>query len=99
MAGKGEDAFCQIYLILQKDSRENKRRKQAEKTSGENKRRKTREHIKNIQTYLEQNGVKKTKDIAAYIGLSMPRTRAILSEMENIETIGRTTDRKYRLKK
>ncbi|HIV42177.1 MAG TPA: hypothetical protein H9904_09420 [Candidatus Mediterraneibacter guildfordensis] len=55
--------------------------------------------MKNIQTYLEQNGAKKTKDIAAYIGLSMPRTRAILSEMENIETIGRTTDRKYRLKK
>jgi hypothetical protein len=43
MAGKGEDAFCQIYLILQKDSRENKRRKQAKKTSGENKRRKQAE--------------------------------------------------------
>ena len=88
-----------IPKTVEKTSEENKRRKQAEKTSGENKRRKTREHIKNIQTYLEQNGAKKTKDIAAYIGLSMPRTRAILSEMENIETIGRTTDRKYRLKK
>ena len=82
-----------------KTSEENKRRKQAKKTSEESKRRKTSDHIKKIQTYLEKNGASKTKDIAAYIGLSAPRTRAILSEMENVEATGATTNRKYRIRK
>ena len=82
-----------------KTSEENKRRKQAKKTSEESKRRKTSDHIRKIQTYLEKNGASKTKDIAAYIGLSAPRTRAILSEMENVEATGATTNRKYRIRK
>lgn len=49
--------------------------------------------------YLEKNREAKTRDIAAYIGLSMPRTRAILSEMKNVEPTGRTAGRKYRLKR
>ena len=55
--------------------------------------------MRKIQAYLEQYGETKTNDIAAYIKLSPSRTRAILSEMENIEVIGTTTNRKYKLKK
>lgn len=73
--------------------------KQAIKTSKETKRRKTTDNMRKIQAYLEQYGETKTNDIAAYIKLSPSRTRAILSEMENIEVIGTTTNRKYKLKK
>ena len=82
-----------------KTSEENKRRKQAKKTSEENKRRKTSENIMKISEYLEQHGEAKTKDIAEHIDLSPSRTRAILSEMENVEKLGTNTNRKYRLKK
>ena len=69
------------------------------KTSEENKRRKTGAHIEKIQEYLGENGASKTKDIAAYIGLSPARTRAILAEMGNVEIIGTNTNRQYKLKK
>ena len=52
-----------------------------------------------ISEYLEQHGEAKTKDIAEHIDLSPSRTRAILSEMENVEKLGTNTNRKYRLKK
>ncbi|MFR8119933.1 MAG: hypothetical protein ACLU70_13825 [Lachnospira sp.] len=48
--------------------------------------------------YLTQYGEGKTNDIAAYIGLSASRTRAILSELDNIEIIGTNTNRKYKIK-
>ena len=82
-----------------KTSEENRRRKQAKKTGEENKQRKTSDNIKKIQKYLEKNGESKTKDIAAHIGLSLSRTRALLSEIENIEKIGANTNRRYKLKK
>ena len=82
-----------------KTSEENRRRKQAKKTDGENKRKKTNDNIAKIYEYLTQYSEAKTNDIAAYIGLSPSRTRAILSEMEKIESIGTNTNRKYRLKK
>lgn len=73
--------------------------KQAKKTSEENKRRKTSDNIAKIYDYLIQCKEAKTNDIADYIGLSDSRTRAILSKMENVEPIGATTNRRYRLKK
>ena len=76
-----------------------RRRKQAKKTSGEIRRRKTSDNITKIYEYLMQSDEAKTNDIAAYIGLSASRTRAILSEMENVEILGSNTNRKYRLKK
>ena len=82
-----------------KINEENKRRKQAKKTSEENRRRKTSNHIAKIYEYLTQYGEGKTNDIAAYIGLSASRTRAILSELDNIEIIGTNTNRKYKIKK
>ena len=52
-----------------------------------------------IYDYRRQCKEAKTNDIADYIGLSDSRTRAILSKMENVEPIGATTNRRYRLKK
>ena len=82
-----------------KTGEENKRRKQAKKTGEGNRRRKTDDNIAKIYEYLIQYGEAKTNDIAAYIGLSASRTRAILSELENVEPTGTNTNRKYRLKK
>ena len=88
---------------VRKASEESKRRKQAKKTSKENKQRKqakkTSGNIAKIYEYLAQHGEAKTNEIADYIGLSPARTRAIISEMENIERIGTNTNRKYKLKK
>ena len=63
-----------------------------------NKRRKTSNNIAKILEYLAQCGEAKTNDIAAHIGLSASRTRAMLVSMDNVEPIGATTNRKYRLK-
>ena len=70
----------------------------SKKTSEESKRRKTSDNIAKISEYLTQCGEAKTNDIADFIGLSASRTRAILSKMRNVEPIGATTNRKYRLK-
>lgn len=90
-------------MNLLKTSEKSKRRKQAKKTSEENKQRKqakkTSGNIAKIYEYLAQHGEAKTNEIADYIGLSPARTRAIISEMENIERIGTNTNRKYKLKK
>lgn len=72
-----------------KQAKKNGRRKQAKKTD---------DNIKKILLYLEKNGEAKTKDISACLGLSSSRTRALLSEMENIEALGTNTNRRYRLK-
>ena len=53
--------------------------------------------MKKIILYLSENGECKTSDIAEYIDLSLPRTRAILKEMDDIEAIGANMNRKYRL--
>ena len=97
------DRTSLILEFAKKASEESKRRKQAKKTSEENKRRKqakkTSDNIAKIYEYLAQHGEAKTNEIADYIGLSPARTRAIISEMENIERIGTNTNRKYKLKK
>lgn len=79
-----------IKKQAKKTSEESKRRKQAKKTS---------DNIAKIYEYLTQCGEAKTNDIADYIGLSAPRTRAILSKLDNVEPIGANTNRRYRLKK
>ena len=74
-------------------------KKQAKKASEESKRRKISDSIEKIYEYLTQNDEAKTNDIAAYLGLSAPRTRVILAKMDGIEAIGTNTNRRYRLKK
>lgn len=80
------------YLNLIK----NKRRKQAKKASEESKRRKTLENMDKIREYLLENGESKASELAECLGLSAARTRAILSEMDDVEAIGGTTNRSYR---
>lgn len=75
----------------------NKRRKQAKKTSEDNRRRKTEDNCKLIRDYLSKNGLSKTNDIAAAIGLSAARTRVLLKAMSDVEYEGTNTNRKYRL--
>lgn len=51
-----------------------------------------------IIEYLKDNGRSKCSDIAAYIGLSEARTRAILVDMPEIEIMGSNRNRAYRIK-
>ena len=73
-------------------------KKQAKKTSDKKQAKKTLENIEKIKYYLEQNGESKTSDIAEYIGLSPARTRALLSDMKEIEAVGGNSNRTYKLK-
>ena len=68
------------------------------KTSEENKRRKTEEHEKRIISRIKQQGPQKTSELAEVLDLSSARVRAILANMDEIEPIGNTTNRKYKLK-
>lgn len=52
-----------------------------------------------IRKFLNKNGLSKTSDIADYLDLSPARTRAILSEMEDIEIVGENRNRRYRIKR
>ena len=63
-------------------------KKQAIKTSNKKQAVKTQENIEKIRDFLEQNGESKASDIAECIGLSVVRTRALLSDMPEVEPIG-----------
>jgi predicted HTH transcriptional regulator len=58
----------------------------------------TTEHIEKIEKYLKKHGGSRTKDIAVFIQLSDARTRAILSEMDNVIATGENSARRYWLK-
>ena len=51
-----------------------------------------------IKKYLSKNGPQKQANIASYIKLSSPRTRAILNEMPDVSHDGPNNNRKYFLK-
>ncbi len=78
-------------------------KKQAIKTSDKNdksssKAAKTIINEKMILDYLKDSGRSSCGEIAKYIGLSPARTRAILSEIKEIEAIGENKNRMYRIK-
>ena len=54
--------------------------------------------MEKIRNYLEQNREAGTSDIAEYIGLSLPRIRALLNEMDDVIATGGNRNRTYRLK-
>ena len=58
----------------------------------------TAEKQKKILDYLKDNGRSGCAEMAGYIGLSAARTRAILSEMKEVEAIGKNRNRTYRIK-
>ena len=73
-------------------------KKQANKTSDKKQANKTSKNQEKIRAYLQEHGVAKTSDIAMLIGLSMPRTRAVLCEMEDVEALGSNRTRVYQLR-
>ena len=74
-------------------------KKQVIKTSDKKQAIKTRNNQEKIRLYLQGNETVKTRDIAELLGLSMARTREILSVMDDVEAIGRNKTRIYRLRK
>ena len=74
-------------------------KKQAIKTSDKKQAIKTRNNQEKIRLYLQGNETAKTRDVADLLGLSMARTRKILSVMDDVEAIGRNKTRIYRLRK
>ena len=84
--------------FVKKQAKKTSDKKQAKKTSDKKQAKKTLENIEKIKYYLEQNGESKTSDIAEYIGLSPVRTRALLSDMKEIEAVGGNSNRVYKLK-
>lgn len=75
-------------------------KKQAIKTSEKipTKAKRTVENQTKILDYLKDNGRSGCVEIARYIGLSTARTRAILSEMKEVEALGGNRNRTYRIK-
>ena len=74
-------------------------KKQANKSYHKKQNKKTLENIEKIREYLSKNNISKTSDIAEYIGLSLPRTRAILKEIPDVSPIGNNSNRKWTLQK
>ena len=74
-------------------------KKQAIKTSDKKQAIKTKNNQEKIRLYLQRNETAKAKDIAELLGLSMARTREILSMMDDVQSIGRNKTRIYRLRK
>ena len=73
---------------------------QADNQSNNQIRNQTSETQDKIKEYLETVKDASSAEIAEVIGLSQSRTRAILSEMvDEVETIGSTSNRRYRKKK
>ena len=60
---------------------------------------KTLRHMEKITSFLDANNGSRTIDIANMLGLSPARTRALLSEMPNVQAVGDYGDRRYYLKK
>ena len=53
--------------------------------------------MEKIRLYLQEHETAKTRDIAELLGLSVARTRVILSEMGDVEAFGTNRNRTYRL--
>ena len=74
-------------------------KKQAIKTSDKKQAIKTKNNQEKIRLFLRGRETAKTRDIADLLGLSMARTREILSVMDDVEAMGRNKARIYRLRK
>ena len=100
----GDGIKATVYR-LQANSRtseqSNKRTsEQADNQANNQIRNQTSENQDKIKEYLETVNDASSAEIAEVIGLSQSRTRAILSEMvDEVETIGSTSNRRYRKKK
>ena len=55
--------------------------------------------MEKIRLYLQKHETARTSDIAQFLELSTARTRALLSEMEDVEAVGTNRARVYRLRR
>lgn len=74
-------------------------KKQTIKASDKKHANKTYKNKEKIRLYLQGHETAKTSDIAEVLGLSVARTRVVLSEMDDIEPLGINRTRAYRLRK
>ncbi len=93
------DRTSLILKFVKKQAIKTSDKKQAIKTSDKKQAIKTKNNQKKIQLYLQENETAKTREIADLLGLSMARTREILSMMDEVEAMGRNKTRIYRLRK
>ncbi len=70
-------------------------KKQAIKTSDKKQTAKTKDNMKKIRTYLTLHKEARTSDIAEHLNLSVARTRAILTMMDDITPLGDNKNRTY----
>lgn len=87
-----------IKVTLYRQQANKRTSKQANKRTSEQANKKTNKHIDVIMRYMAKTGEATTAEIAAKLGLSPARTRAILAQIEEIEAVGVTNARRYRLK-
>ncbi|HBA69662.1 MAG TPA: AAA family ATPase [Lachnospiraceae bacterium] len=92
------DRTSLILKFIKKQAIKTSGKKQAVKTSEKKQAAKTGKNIKEIRLYLQKCETAKTSDIAELLGLSMARTRVILSEMNDVEALGTNRTRRYRLR-
>jgi ATP-dependent DNA helicase RecG len=83
-----------VVCFYRSEKSTEKRRKASDKKQAT----KTSDNIQKIRSFLEKNGVAKSREIADYINLSPARTRVILREMDDVEAVGENKNRRYRLK-
>ena len=93
------DRTSLILKFVKKQAIKTSDKKQAIKTSDKKQAIKTKNNQKKIRLYLQENETAKTREIADLLGLSMARTREILSMMDEVEAMGRNKTRIYRLRK
>lgn len=73
-------------------------KKMTAKSDGKKATARTKEHKDKIILYLKENGQAKRSDISKFIGLGETRTRILLASMEEIDAVGESRARVYRLK-
>ena len=93
------DRTSLILKFVKKQAIKTSDKKQAIKTSDKKQAIKTKNNQEKIRLYLRGRETAKTRDIADLLGLSMARTREILSVMDDVEAMGRNKTRIYRLRK
>ena len=87
------------WQFIKKQAIKTSDKKQATKTSDKKQAIKTKNNQEKIRLFLRGRETAKTRDVADLLGLSMARTREILSVMDDVEAMGRNKARIYRLRK
>ncbi len=85
--------------FIEKQAIKTSDKKQAIKTSDKKQAIKTGKNMEKIRLYLQKHETARTSDIAQFLELSTARTRALLSEMEDVEAVGTNRARVYRLRR